>query len=97
MLSRSSVILLGSWSGVVNESPDAVYQKAMAVISATGMSIVSTVPPKSIAAEMKVWPLKADKIIVSISGEGDKSTLMITTSGSKSDAALTQLVGILRV
>ena len=97
MPSRLDVILLGSWSGVVNESPEAVYQKAIAVISATGMSIISTVPPKSIAAEMKVWPLKADKIIVSISGDGDKSTLMITTSGSKSDAALTQLVGILRV
>ena len=91
------MILLGSWSGAVNESPEAVYQKAMEVISATGMRIVSTVPPKSIAAETKVWPLKPDKIIVSISGEGDKSTLVITTSGSKSDAALAQLVGILSV
>jgi len=35
-------------------TPHVVYQEAIAVIPATRMSIISNVPPKSIAPEMKV-------------------------------------------
>jgi len=64
------------------------------------MVVVSTMPTRSLTAEAKLGlPLKPkDKIIVNISGEGEeKCSVNVTTYGSKADAALNQLVGVLRL
>ena len=94
---------MGSWSGLVKDTPEEVYQKASAVILATGMSIVSTKAGKNIVAQLKgpiiplPWPKAADKAIIDIAPSNGGSNVVITSSGSKGEAAMNQLVGVLAV
>jgi len=95
---------LGSWAGTVKDSPQEVYQKAAGILLANGMSIISTVPAKSLVAELKpveywlLWPFKSkERTIIAIAPSNGGSQVTITTFGSRADSALNQLVGVLTV